>query len=75
MCGAVPAVVRSVSLYSPCGKDNITVIDRKVNTRPRDQYTAPYRKFTIFSLINLINRYKLSLTRAPKVTFIIIGIW
>lgn len=44
MCGAVPAMVRSVSLYSTCSSGNITVIGRNVKASARDQDNAPYRK-------------------------------
>ncbi|XP_074108843.1 uncharacterized protein LOC141533718 [Cotesia typhae] len=46
MCGAVPAMVRSVSLYSTCSSGNITVIGRNVKASARDQDNAPYQKLT-----------------------------
>ncbi|XP_011645656.1 fibroblast growth factor 17 isoform X3 [Pogonomyrmex barbatus] len=44
MCGAVPAMVRSVSLYSTCSSGNVTVIGRSVKAIGRDDHNAPYQK-------------------------------
>ncbi|KAK1127165.1 hypothetical protein K0M31_003714 [Melipona bicolor] len=44
MCGAVPAMVRSVSLYSTCSSGNVTVIGRSIKAVVRDDQNAPYRK-------------------------------
>lgn len=44
MCGAVPTMVRSVSLYSTCSSGNVTVIGRSVKVMEHNDYTAPYRK-------------------------------
>jgi hypothetical protein len=44
MCGAVPAMVRSVSLYSTCSSGNVTVIGRSIKAMGRDDHNAPYRK-------------------------------
>lgn len=44
MCGAVPAMVRSVSLYSTCSSGNVTVIGRSIKAMERDDHNAPYRK-------------------------------
>ncbi|XP_043260515.1 fibroblast growth factor 18-like [Colletes gigas] len=46
MCGAVPAMVRSVSLYSTCSSGNVTVMARKINAIGRDDHNAPYQKLT-----------------------------
>ncbi|KAG5324302.1 FGF18 factor, partial [Pseudoatta argentina] len=46
MCGAVPAMVRSVSLYSTCSSGNVTVIGRSIKAVGRDDYNAPYQKLT-----------------------------
>ncbi|XP_011878746.1 PREDICTED: fibroblast growth factor 18-like isoform X2 [Vollenhovia emeryi] len=46
MCGAVPAMVRSVSLYSSCSSGNVTVIGRSIKAIGRDDYNAPYQKLT-----------------------------
>ncbi|XP_008549674.1 uncharacterized protein LOC103572717 isoform X2 [Microplitis demolitor] len=46
MCGAVPAMVRSVSLYSTCSSGNITVIGRTVKASARDDDNAPFQKLT-----------------------------
>lgn len=44
MCGAVPAMVRSVSLYSTCSSGNVTVTGRTIKALGRDDHNAPYRK-------------------------------
>ncbi|XP_076659205.1 fibroblast growth factor 17 isoform X2 [Halictus rubicundus] len=46
MCGAVPAMVRSVSLYSPCSSGNVTVMGRSIKAVGRDDHNAPYQKLT-----------------------------
>ncbi|XP_043508444.1 uncharacterized protein LOC122527922 [Frieseomelitta varia] len=46
MCGAVPAMVRSVSLYSTCSSGNVTVIGRSIKAVVRDDLNAPYQKLT-----------------------------
>ncbi|XP_070170604.1 fibroblast growth factor 18 isoform X1 [Polyergus mexicanus] len=46
MCGAVPAMVRSVSLYSTCSSGNVTVIGRSIKAMGRDDHNAPYQKLT-----------------------------
>ncbi|XP_012146585.1 fibroblast growth factor 8b isoform X2 [Megachile rotundata] len=46
MCGAVPAMVRSVSLYSTCSSGNVTVIGRSIKAMGRDDQNAPYQKLT-----------------------------
>ncbi|XP_011312340.1 fibroblast growth factor 18 [Fopius arisanus] len=46
MCGAVPAMVRSVSLYSTCSSGNITVLGRDVKAMARDESNAPYQKLS-----------------------------
>nr|XP_034179693.1 uncharacterized protein LOC117604087 isoform X2 [Osmia lignaria] len=46
MCGAVPAMVRSVSLYSTCSSGNVTVINRTVKAEGRNESNAPYQKLT-----------------------------
>ncbi|XP_015602899.1 uncharacterized protein LOC107271425 isoform X2 [Cephus cinctus] len=46
MCGAVPAMVRSVSLYSTCSSGNVTVIGRAVKAVGRDDNNAPFQKLT-----------------------------
>ncbi|XP_066598619.1 fibroblast growth factor 18 isoform X2 [Prorops nasuta] len=46
MCGAVPAMVRSVSLYSTCSSGNVTVIGRSIKAVGRDDHNAPYQKLT-----------------------------
>ncbi|XP_029158984.1 fibroblast growth factor 18-like, partial [Nylanderia fulva] len=46
MCGAVPAMVRSVSLYSTCSSGNVTVISRSIKAMGRDDHNAPYQKLT-----------------------------
>ncbi|XP_017753044.1 PREDICTED: fibroblast growth factor 17 [Eufriesea mexicana] len=46
MCGAVPAMVRSVSLYSTCSSGNVTVIGRLINATVRNDENAPYQKLT-----------------------------
>ncbi|CAL7945643.1 unnamed protein product [Xylocopa violacea] len=46
MCGAVPAMVRSVSLYSTCSSGNVTVMGHKISAVERDDYNAPYQKLT-----------------------------
>ncbi|XP_034950399.1 uncharacterized protein ths isoform X2 [Chelonus insularis] len=46
MCGAVPAMVRSVSLYSTCSSGNITVIGRTIKALARDEMIAPFQKLT-----------------------------
>lgn len=47
MCGAVPAMVRSVSLYSACSSENITVMGRTLKTSAKNDDTAPFRKSNI----------------------------
>lgn len=44
MCGAVPAMVRSVSLYSTCSSGNVTVMGRLIKAVERTDHNAPYRK-------------------------------
>ncbi|XP_012281097.1 fibroblast growth factor 17 [Orussus abietinus] len=46
MCGAVPAMVRSVSLYSTCSSGNVTVNGRSVRAMVGDEEHAPYQKLT-----------------------------
>ncbi|XP_063992538.1 fibroblast growth factor 18 isoform X1 [Diachasmimorpha longicaudata] len=46
MCGAVPAMVRSVSLYSTCSSGNITVLGRNVKAVARDEFNAAYQKLS-----------------------------
>ncbi|XP_043578256.1 uncharacterized protein LOC122565869 isoform X1 [Bombus pyrosoma] len=46
MCGAVPAMVRSVSLYSTCSSGNVTVTGRTIKALGRDDHNAPYQKLT-----------------------------
>lgn len=46
MRGAVPAMVRSVSLYSTCSSGNVTVIDREVRATELDDHNAPYQSLT-----------------------------
>ncbi|XP_012222519.1 uncharacterized protein ths isoform X2 [Linepithema humile] len=46
MCGAVPAMVRSVSLYSTCSSGNVTVIGRSIKAMERNDNYAPYQKLT-----------------------------
>ncbi|KAF7987241.1 hypothetical protein HCN44_003003 [Aphidius gifuensis] len=46
MCGAVPAMVRSVSLYSTCSSGNITVIDRKIMATASEDQIAQFQKLT-----------------------------
>ncbi|XP_033328765.1 uncharacterized protein LOC117221706 isoform X1 [Megalopta genalis] len=46
MCGAVPAMVRSVSLYSTCSSGNVTVMGRSIKAIGRDDHNAPYQKLT-----------------------------
>ncbi|XP_076279100.1 fibroblast growth factor 18 isoform X2 [Lasioglossum baleicum] len=46
MCGAVPAMVRSVSLYSTCSSGNVTVIGRSIKAVGRNDHNAPYQKLT-----------------------------
>lgn len=48
MCGAVPAMVRSVSLYSTCSSGNITVIGRTVKAMARDELIGPFRMYFLF---------------------------
>ncbi|XP_033220086.1 uncharacterized protein LOC117174814 isoform X2 [Belonocnema kinseyi] len=49
MCGAVPAMVRSVSLYSTCSSGNVTVIGRMVKATELDDQNAPYQSLTTLS--------------------------
>ncbi|XP_012267986.1 fibroblast growth factor 18 isoform X2 [Athalia rosae] len=46
MCGAVPAMVRSVSLYSTCSSGNVTVHDRYVMAVGRSEKNAAYQKLS-----------------------------
>ncbi|XP_043267500.1 uncharacterized protein ths isoform X2 [Venturia canescens] len=46
MCGAMPAMVRSVSLYSTCSSNNVTVIGRTVKTMTKADQIAPYQLLT-----------------------------
>ncbi|KAI4480379.1 hypothetical protein M0804_010377 [Polistes exclamans] len=46
MCGAVPAMVRSVSLYSTCSSGNVTVMGRSIKAVGRSDDNAPYQKLT-----------------------------
>ncbi|XP_046749804.1 uncharacterized protein LOC124413331 isoform X1 [Diprion similis] len=46
MCGAVPAMVRSVSLYSTCSSGNVTVQDRSVMAVGRTEKNSAYQKLT-----------------------------
>ncbi|XP_017876942.2 uncharacterized protein LOC108623144, partial [Ceratina calcarata] len=46
MCGAVPAMVRSVSLYSTCSLGNITVYRHQILAVGRNDQNAPYQKLT-----------------------------
>ncbi|XP_026302091.1 fibroblast growth factor 17-like isoform X1 [Apis mellifera] len=46
MCGAVPAMVRSVSLYSTCSSGNVTVMGRLIKAVERTDHNAPYQKLT-----------------------------
>lgn len=47
MCGGVPAMVRSVSLYSTCSSGNVTVIGRSVKATGHNIINAPYREYLI----------------------------
>ncbi|XP_020288476.1 fibroblast growth factor 18 [Pseudomyrmex gracilis] len=46
MCGAVPAMVRSVSLYSTCSSGNVTVTHRSIVAAGRTELNAPYQMLT-----------------------------
>ncbi|KOX80963.1 hypothetical protein WN51_00881 [Melipona quadrifasciata] len=52
MCGAVPAMVRSVSLYSTCSSGNVTVIGRSIKAVVRDDQNAPYRYIELYAVSN-----------------------